>query len=375
MTTIVSEFPAFELDELVEPITQEELKDVVTDGESERWKGTISGGSQEEIVIKNKLANDNSVKFTLYRSDSRAMLGVQQLNAQIAVNEIWEYRYNVDGDYPERWNQYLISDYKIDSFFTEKVILPDNFRGDPATPYLDYQFTPTGVAIKFNKWMFMRDMDGQSIELEGPLDPAHVKYKYVLTWDGLEFIEKKMTEAGFEEITTFTTMVFEQSPGGPGPHEFDCPHGVTVTTSSSLTGQGSNTYLPSNMLDASQNTAWAEGVAGDGIGEWIEFKITKDFRVGTTWQLSNGYNKSRGLWEQNSRVKKFKVVVDDQVLGYVMLANISTYQTFDIAPSWIRNTPAFKKGTRIRFVIEEVYPGSKFDDTAISYFVPTGNCG
>lgn len=70
-----------------------------------------------------------------------------------------------------------------------------------------------------------------------------------------------------------------------------------------------------------------------------------------------------------------KVLVDDQVAGYVMLANVSAYQSFDIAPYWLKDSPEFKKGTRIRFVIEEVYKGSKYDDTLVSYFVPIGNCG
>ena len=70
-----------------------------------------------------------------------------------------------------------------------------------------------------------------------------------------------------------------------------------------------------------------------------------------------------------------KVLVDEQVVGYVMLANVIGYQEFNIAPNWLKEPPTFKKGTRIRFVIEEVYKGSKYNDTLISYFVPTGNCG
>ncbi len=375
ISAIVSEFPAFELDELVESMTQEELTQVITEGESKEWKRAGEEAGLDQVVIKNKQASDNSVKFTVYRSGSHAMVGVQQQNAQVSVSEIWEYRYNVDGDHPERWNQYLLSDYKIDSFFTEKIILPEVFRGDPASPYLDYQFSPKGLAISFNKWAFMRELESNSLEIEGPLDPANIKYKYSLNWDGQNFIEKKINEAGYEETMTFITRVIEPSPGGPGPHEFDCPHGVTVTTSSTLKGQSSSTYRPANMLDPNEHTAWAEGVDGGGVGEWIEFEITRDVLIGGSWQLSNGYTKTKTLWDQNNRIKKFKVIVDDQVVGYVMLGNISTYQSFNIAPSWMRNTPAFKKGTRIRFVIEEVYRGSRFDDTVISYFVPTGNCG
>jgi hypothetical protein len=374
MQTIVSEFPAFELDELVEAISQDELTQVVTDGESETWKRTTSA-AQGELQIQHKQANDNSVRFNVYRSTSRALVGVQQVNAQISVTELWEYRYEPNGDHPEQWDQYLLSEYKVDSFFNEKVILPESFRGQSANQYLDYKFSPKGLTVSLNKWTFMRGLESNSLQPEGPLDPALVKYKYLLNWNGDSFTEEKVKEAGYEDILIFTTRIVEQSPGGPGPHEFDCPHGVRVTASSTLKNQGGNTYKASNMTDPGEHTAWAEGADGGGVGEWIEFTITSNFQIGSTWQISNGYTKSKASWEDNNRVKKFKVIVDDTVVGYVMLANVSTYQSFSIAPGWLRNSSTFTRGTKIRFVIEEVYKGSRFDDTLISYFVPTGNCG
>lgn len=375
MQTIVSEFPAFELDELVEAITQDELTTVVTDGQSESWVRTASDDGHGELTIQNKQASDNSVKFYLYRSYYSAFVGVQQQNAQISANEIWEYRYEVNGDHPERWNQYLLTEYKIDSFFNEKIVLPESFKGKSAGPYLDYEFTQKGLTISLNKWTLMRDLEMNSMEPEGPLDPAHIKYKYLLNWNGSEFMEEKVLEAGYDTELTFTTRVVEPSPGGPGVHEFDCPHGVNVTTSSTLKDQGKISYRPSKMLDPTEGTAWAEGAEGSGVGEWIEFTITENFVIGNSWQISNGYNKSKTSWDENNRVKKLKVIVDDQVLGYVMLANIVSNQSFNIAPFWVRDQPVFKKGTRIRFVIEEVYRGSRYDDTLISYFVPIGNCG
>lgn len=375
LQTITSEFPAFELDELVDEISQDELETVVTDGESENWKTTTSDPLKGELKIQSKQASDNSVRFKLYRANSRALLGVQQQNAQVSVTELWEYRYEVDGDHPERWNQYLISEYKIDSFFNEKVILPNSFRGTAASPYLDYEFSQKGLAVSLNKWAFMRDLESQSIAPEGPLDPALIKYKYFLTWNGVDFSEEKVKEAGYEDLITFTTNVFEPDPGGPGVHEFDCPHGVSVIASSTLKNQGAVNYRASNMLDPAESTAWSEAVDGGGEGEWVEFTITKGFVIGNTWQISNGYSKNKTSWEDNNRVKKLKVIIDDTVVGYVMLANVSTYQSFTIQPGWIRDPVQFKKGTKIRFVIEEIYKGARYDDTVISYFVPTGNCG
>jgi hypothetical protein len=373
---MASEFPASKLDELVEEVSQDELELVVTEGESDTWTRTKLDPNTDEVAIQNKLAKDNTVKFKLYgRSSSMAMIAVQQQNAQAVVTEIWEYHFNANDDQPERWNQYLLPEYKLDSFFDERVALPAEFQSQPAKPYVNFELTPASIIMNLNKWTFMRELTADSIQTEGALDPAMIKYKYLFKWNGAGFKEEKVREAGYTDVLTFTSHVVEIKGGGPGPHEFDCGHGVSVNTSSTLGKQGAYNYNASNLIDGKDATAWSEGVAGDGIGEWIEFTITSNFSIGSSWQIGNGYNRNKEVWQQNSRVKKMKVLVDDQLTGYVMLSNISSYQSFDIAPSWLKESPSFKKGTRIKFVIEEVYKGSKYDDTLISYFVPTGNCG
>ena len=374
--TMASEFPAFELDELVETISQEDLSAVVNDGESKEWKRMIFDATRGEIVIKNRVATDNSVRFVGYRGGSQhSMLAVQQVNAQTSATEVWEYRYNVNGDHPEQWNQYLLPEYNLESFFDENVILPKGYQSQPAKPYINYELGPQSITVTFNKWAYMRDLESESVAPEGPLNPALIKYKYVLTWDGENFTEVQVREPGYEDVHMFPSKVIEPAEGGPGPHEFDCAHDVSVATSSVLGKQGSYSYVASNMTDRNDGTAWSEGVAGDGAGEWIEFTITSNFLIGDAWQIGNGYMRNKEAWGENGRVKKMRVMIDDKVAGYVMLANVSGYQSFSIAPSWLKDSHSFKKGTRIRFIIEEAYKGSKYDDTLISYFMPVGNCG
>lgn len=368
VTTIVSDFPAFELDELVSEIQQEELAEVATDGESAGWKRTDPGTNPDQLTITNKAASDNSVKFTVYAGTSKAMVAVQQVNAQASTSELWEYTYRPNDEHPEQWNQFLFTDYKVDSFFNEKVQLPEGIRGNRAEPYLDYEFDRKGVTISLSKWRFMRDLESNSLQPEGPLDPAQVKYKYLWNWTGEGFDEEKVNEAGYEDIITFTAQMAGEDENRA--HKFDCPHGVKVMASSTL-----GNHKASNVLDENPATAWSEGAASDGAGEWIEFTINSpNMQIGDRWQISNGFTKTRSLWEENNRVKKFKVLVDDKVFAYVVLANIQAYQSFHIAPPWLKELPSFKKGTRIRFVIEEVYRGSKYNDAVVSYFAPLGNC-
>ncbi len=375
LESIASQYPVAALDELVEPISQEELADVIADGESEHWTSSGPSPDRPEIVVRNKSASDKLIRFVLYHGNPiLAMIGVQQENAQVTTTEVWEYWFKVDQDHPERWNQHLLPDYKLESFFDERVTLPGDFHGQSSKPYLDYKLGAASITISLNKWVFMRELELNSISLSGSLDPALVKYKYVLNWNGDDFSEEKLKEAGYDEGLMFTSIVIEpRTDGGPGVHEFDCPHGVSVKTSSKLDKQGNYTYDASNLL--TPQTAWSEGVEGEGIGEWVEFTITTDFHIGSSWQIGNGNTRNKEVWAANNRVKKMKVLVDEKVVGYVMLANAMAYQEFNIAPGWLTESPVFRKGTKIRFVIEEVYKGSKYNDTVISYFVPVGNCG
>ncbi|HZY81574.1 MAG TPA: hypothetical protein VFE50_18755 [Cyclobacteriaceae bacterium] len=338
----MSEFPAFELDELVEEISQEQLADAVNDGESANWKRTTPEDNRHEVAIQNKMSSDNQVKFMLFRASTRAFVAVRQENAQVSTNEIWEYVYKPNGNHPERWDQYLLTEYKVDSFFNERVILPDGIRGKRAEPYLDYEFNRKGVTISFSKWRFMKDLDGNSLEPEGPLDPALIKYKYHWSWTGERFVEEKLNEAGYDDAMTFTAQVNETATSG----DHNCSQAVSTKKAATI-----------------------------NVGEWIEFSLRSNAKVGANWQISNGNTKSRTAWEENNRVKKFKVLVDDKFAGYVILANVSAYQTFNFAPHWLKDPPDFKKGTRIRFVIDEVYHGTKNDDPTISHFVPIGKCG
>lgn len=377
LETLASEFPASKIDELVTSISQDELAEVISEGKSGDWTSTGPSGDRNEIVVRNKSASDNLIRFVLYQGNPIvAMVGVQQENAEVVTTEVWQYRFNVTEDHPERWDQYLLPEYKFESFFDERVVLPEEFRDKTAKAYLDCELGLSSITISFNKWLFLRELEGDSLSPSGALDPALIKYRYVLNWNGDTFIEEKVKESGYDHALMFTSTVVEPRPKGePGVHEFDCPHGVSIKTSSTLPRQGKHDYKAANMLDSASRTAWSEGVEGSGVGEWIEFTITSNFNIGNSWQIGNGYKASKDLWQANNRIKKMKVLIDDQLLGYVMLANIAAFQEFNIAPFWLKDLPAFKKGTRIKFVIEEVYKGSRYDDTLISYFVPTGNCG
>lgn len=117
-------------------------------------------------------------------------------------------------------------------------------------------------------------------------------------------------------------------------------------------------YPSINALDDNLQTAWAEGVKGDGIDEWLEFEATNNYDVSGI-KIINGYAKSDELYYANNRIKKIKIELpDNTVIERELEDGIPDYQTID-----------FEKVVNvknIKITILEVYPGSKYSDTCIS---------
>jgi hypothetical protein len=135
----------------------------------------------------------------------------------------------------------------------------------------------------------------------------------------------------------------------------DGPQPDNTKASSTLAPQGKVKYLASNVCDDNPNTAWVEGNADYGIGEYLEFKDWGAMGDGTV-SILNGYQSSKASWENNSRVKKLKVTVNGKDYCTLELSDVMGVQSF-VLPN--------NSGT-IRFTIMEVYPGLKWKDTAIS---------
>jgi hypothetical protein len=117
-------------------------------------------------------------------------------------------------------------------------------------------------------------------------------------------------------------------------------------------------YPPINASDGDLQTAWVEGVKGDGIGEWLGFEATNNYDVSGI-KIINGYTKSDDLYYANNRIKKIRIELpDNTVIESQLINGTPDYQTID-----------FKKVVdvkNIRIIILEVYPGSKYHDTCIS---------
>ncbi|SHG22817.1 hypothetical protein SAMN05444372_103265 [Flavobacterium micromati] len=137
------------------------------------------------------------------------------------------------------------------------------------------------------------------------------------------------------------------------------PERGNVKASTTLSSQGKSKYLASYVCDDDPTTAWVESSSDYGIGEFLEINNWQ-ILGGNVRELSilNGYQSSKTAWQNNSRVKKFKVSLNGKDICILDLADVMGVQTFKLPAKWARGN--------FRFTIVEVYKGDKYKDTAIS---------
>tara|TARA_R110002096_G_scaffold287304_1_gene480956 strand:+ start:103 stop:831 length:729 start_codon:yes stop_codon:yes gene_type:complete len=187
----------------------------------------------------------------------------------------------------------------------------------------------------------------------------------IRSWDKLSPKEKSIIEKYGEVYDDMWDIV-------GGGCSWYCGGGLdTQTASSELTSQGNNTYLAKNAHDLSYETAWVEGVAGYGIGEYLEYRIKPENPRITEIIIVNGYVKSDLAWKNNSRVKKLKLYKDEKPYAILELEDTTAEQHFKIDPigySDRKNHELLQKKPEfvLKFEIVEVYPGLKYDDTVIT---------
>ncbi len=164
-------------------------------------------------------------------------------------------------------------------------------------------------------------------------------------------------------------------------------------TASSTLASSDGRY-DAKYLYSGRRNAWAEGVEGDGIGESISltqccsYQLPKEeYTPSNVWFwegslepdiydgyirytqlcIANGYGKNKKLWEENGRVKRLLMYVEDQPYAYLELEDTIRPQYFSLPVNDIKAAQGVD--VHFKFVIEEVYPGTKYQDTCLTGLV------
>lgn len=145
--------------------------------------------------------------------------------------------------------------------------------------------------------------------------------------------------------------------------------GDTVSATSHLKSNHKTIdYLPRNAYDLNYETAWVEGVKGDGIGESLTYSFPPNHPRITEIKIVNGYVKSEKAWRENSRVKQLKLYIDGVPTALLNLEDTRNEQSFTVEPigNSDRENLKDKPWWTLKFEITEVYKGEKYEDTAIT---------
>jgi len=130
-----------------------------------------------------------------------------------------------------------------------------------------------------------------------------------------------------------------------------------VIVSTYLPKQAGNFYGPKSAVDGSLATAWIEGVAGQGVGQWLKLKFSGRTKLDTIY-MNNGYGKNQAVYYKNSRIKGVNVMIDDGRSWDYTLKDTNATQYIKL--------PAPVDTSSVKLTILSVYPGSKYSDTCLS---------
>lgn len=132
---------------------------------------------------------------------------------------------------------------------------------------------------------------------------------------------------------------------------------LTCYASSTLKADGKITYDAKNAFDNDLSTAWVEGIKGSGFYESLTV-VSNVPILFLGFSIFAGYGKSNDIYNKNERVARLEVYIDDEWVETFVLQDVQQWQYCELDESVV--------GNEIEFVIEGVYPGSKYEDTCIS---------
>lgn len=186
-----------------------------------------------------------------------------------------------------------------------------------------------------------------------------------MSFDDLSEADQKLLRNFGETVTNYWNIL-------DGGCSWYCGGGPEkVTASSFLAPQGKATFDPENAHDLNYKNAWAEGVPGNGVGEYLEYHFSPASPRITTIMVVNGYVKTEEDWENNGRVKSLNMYLNDTLYAILKLKDMRAEQRFSVPAIGYpdrKNLAEIKDNENwtLKFEIASVYPGKKYDDVVLS---------
>ncbi len=139
---------------------------------------------------------------------------------------------------------------------------------------------------------------------------------------------------------------------------FDGPTGPErYCASSVLAPEFGNSYDVRNLFSSNNATAWVHGTHQRGVGQWIVVEF-RSLRLVRGVSIRNGYQKNPDIFGKNSRVRQLRLIFSQGETKVVEVEDRRGEQTIEL------DHPI--RAYWVKFLIEDVFPGWKYPDTAIS---------
>lgn len=134
-----------------------------------------------------------------------------------------------------------------------------------------------------------------------------------------------------------------------------------ATASSTLKERGlpEDYHSPLHAIDGLMETAWVEGGAGPGAGQWWQVEL-KEAMALKAILLSPGCGATKQTWDARPRLRRIRLTYSDGATQDVMFGDAGLHEVrkIDVARD--------ERTLSLRVEILEVYPGTKTADACIS---------
>jgi hypothetical protein len=127
-------------------------------------------------------------------------------------------------------------------------------------------------------------------------------------------------------------------------------------SSSSLKGTATASFQAPNLVDGDLTTAWIEGAANAGLGEWVRFEFGQPTSLARI-EIANGYQKDAKRFAANPRVRLASIELSSGTTYLVELHDVGDPQAIILSGEAI---------DWVKLVIVSVYPGQTNQETALT---------
>jgi hypothetical protein len=114
-------------------------------------------------------------------------------------------------------------------------------------------------------------------------------------------------------------------------------------------------------IDTFPETAWVEGATGPGVGEWITLTFPDVIEIHRI-SLDVGYDRDKDIFFANNRIKKATLIFSNGEQIELEFADTRGMQTIPL----VRAPGPNIETTFVTIIIEDIYPGTKYDDTCLA---------